>query len=37
LPEPVPGSVLPESPAEAAALTMVANVLLNLDATITRE
>ena len=37
LPEPVPGSVLPESPAEAAALTMVASVLLNLDATITRE
>jgi len=37
LPEPVPGSVEPESPAGAAALTMVANVLLNLDATITRE
>jgi hypothetical protein len=37
LPEPVPGSALPESPAEAAALTMVASVLLNLDATITRE
>jgi hypothetical protein len=37
VPEPVPGSALPESPAEAAALTMVANVLLNLDATITRE
>jgi hypothetical protein len=37
LPEPLPGSVLPESPAEAAALTMVASVLLNLDATITRE
>ena len=32
-----PGAPLPESPAEAAALTMVANVLLNLDATITRE
>ena len=37
LPEPVPGSVEPESPAEVAALTMVANVLLNLDATVTRE
>jgi Protein of unknown function (DUF1553)/Protein of unknown function (DUF1549) len=37
LPEPGPGSVEPESPAEVAALTMVANVLLNLDATVTRE
>jgi hypothetical protein len=37
LPPPEPGGLEPEGPTEQAALTMVANVLLNLDATLTRE
>jgi hypothetical protein len=37
LPDPEPAGGEPESPAAAASLAMVANVLLNLDATLTRE
>jgi hypothetical protein len=37
LPDPEPAGGEPDSPAGAAGLAMVANVLLNLDTTLTRE